>query len=179
MNKSMMIGAIAGAAIVTAGGAFAGYKTWQQQHYADVVSAELVTKKIKTPRQECHAEEVTRQQQPKDEHRVAGTLIGAVVGGVVGNQFGGGNGKKLATVAGAAAGGYAGNQVQDRMQKGNTYTDTEQRCSTVYDIEERPAGYKVTYEFDGKTRTAHMDHDPGKRLPIEDGQVVLSQNDDK
>ena len=69
MNKSMMIGVIAGAAIVTAGGAFAGYKNWQQQHYADVVNAELVTKKIKTPRQECHAENVTRQQQPKDEHR--------------------------------------------------------------------------------------------------------------
>jgi uncharacterized protein YcfJ len=175
MNKSMITGAVAGAVIVTAGAAFAGYKTWEQQHYANVVSAELVTKQIKKPRQECHAETVTRQQQPKDEHRVAGTLIGAAVGGVLGNQVGGGNGKKLATVAGAAAGGYAGNQVQDRMQKGNTYTTTEQRCSTVYDIEESPAGYKVIYEFAGKTRTAHLDHDPGKRLPVENGQVVLGQ----
>ena len=175
MNKSVMLGALAGAAIVTAGGAFAGYKTWQGQHSAEVVSTELVTKQIRKPRQECHAEQVTRQQQPKDEHRVAGTLVGAVLGGVVGNQFGGGNGKKVATVAGAAAGGYAGNQVQDRMQKGNTYTTTEQRCSTVYDIEERPAGYKVTYEYGGKTSTVHMHHDPGKHLPVEDGQVVISQ----
>lgn len=176
MNRSMIIGAIAGAAIVTAGGAFAGYKTWERQHSAEVINAELVTKQIKKPRQECHDEVVTRQQQPKDQHRVAGTVIGAVVGGVVGNQFGGGDGKKVATVAGAAAGGYAGNQVQDRMQKGNTYTATEQRCSTQYDIEERPAGYKVTYEFAGKTHTTHMDHDPGKRLPVEDGQVVLTQS---
>jgi uncharacterized protein YcfJ len=175
MNKSMIIGAIAGAAIVTAGGAFAGYKTWQGQHSAHVVNAELVTKQIKKPRQECHEEQVTHQQQPKDEHRVAGTLIGAVVGGVVGNQFGGGDGKKIATVVGAGAGGYAGNQVQERMQKGNTYTANEQRCSTVYDVEERPAGYKVTYEFAGKTHTTHMDHDPGNSLPVEDGQVVLNK----
>ncbi len=174
MNRSMIIGAIAGAAVVTAGGAFAGYKSWQGNHYAQVVNAELVTKQIKKPRQECHEEVVTHQQQPKDEHRVAGTLIGAVVGGVLGNQVGGGNGKKIATVVGAGAGGYAGNQVQDRMQKGNTYTANEQRCSTIYDIEERPAGYKVTYEFAGKTHTTHMDHDPGSRLPIQDGQVVFN-----
>lgn len=179
MNKSMLIGAVAGAVAVTAGGAVAGYKSWEQQHYAQVLSAELVTQRVKTPRQECHEETVTHQQQPKDEHRVAGTVIGAVVGGVLGNQVGGGSGKKVATVAGAAAGGYAGNQVQQRMQKGNTYTTTEQKCTTAYDIEQRPAGYNVTYQVDGKTEVVHMDHDPGKRIPIENGQLVLTQADVK
>lgn len=175
MNKSMLIGVVTGAAIVTAGGAFAGYKTWERQHYAQVLSADLVTESVKTPRQECHQETVTHQQQPKDQHRIAGTVIGAVVGGVLGNQVGGGSGKKVATVAGAAAGGYAGNRVQDRMQKGNTYTTTEQRCSTVYDIEHRPAGYDVTYVLDGQTKVVRMPHDPGKRIPVEDGQLVLTQ----
>lgn len=177
MNKSMIVGVVTGAVLVTAGGAFAGYKTWEKSHYAEVVSAELVTKRIKSPRKECHDETVTQQQQPKDEHRIAGTVIGAVVGGVLGNQVGGGNGKKLATAAGAAAGGYAGNQVQGRMQKGNTYTTTEQKCSTAYDIEQRPDGYDVKYVLDGKTDVVHMDHDPGKRIPVENGQLVLTQND--
>ncbi|MGC3981630.1 MAG: glycine zipper 2TM domain-containing protein [Steroidobacteraceae bacterium] len=174
MNKSMLIGVVAGAVIVTAGGAFAGYKSWENDHYAEVLSADLVTKSVKTPRQECHDETVTHQQQPKDEHRVAGTVIGAVVGGVLGNQVGGGNGKKVATVAGAAAGGYAGNQVQERMQKGNTYTTTEQRCTTAYDTEQRPAGYDVKVSMDGRTQTVRMDHDPGRRIPIENGQLVLN-----
>ena len=35
------------------------------------------------------------------------------------------------------------------MQKGNTYTTTEQRCETVYDPHETPAGYDVVYMLDG------------------------------
>lgn len=173
MNNSLLVGVVAGAVLVTAGGAFAGYKTWQSQHYAEVISAEPVTERVKTPRQDCHAETVAHQTQPKDEHRVAGTVIGAVVGGVLGNQVGGGSGKKLATVAGAAAGGYAGNRVQDRMQKGNTYETTEQHCQIVYDTEQRPAGYDVKYRLDGNTHTVRMDHDPGSRIPVNNGQLML------
>lgn len=174
MNKAMLIGLVTGAAVATAGGAFAGYKVWdEQQHYAEVLDAKPITKRVKTPREACHDETVTRQKQPKDEHRVAGTVIGAVVGGVVGNQFGGGNGRTLATAAGAAAGGYAGNQIQDRMQKGNTYTTTEQKCETVYDVETKQLGYQVKYRFGGKESTVRMDHDPGKRLEMADGKPVL------
>jgi uncharacterized protein YcfJ len=177
MNKSMLAGLIAGAAVATAGGAFAGYKNWEQNHYAKVLSSELITKDIRKPREDCHDEQVVQEQKPKDEHRVAGTLIGAVVGGVLGNQVGGGNGKKLATVAGAAAGGYAGNQIQNKMQKGNTRTVTEQRCTKVYDIEHRPDGYNVKYELNGKQSTVHMDHDPGDRIPIENGHLILTKTD--
>ena len=177
MNKSMLVGVVVGAVLVTAGGAVAGYKTWERQHYAQVLSAEPVTKRVKVPRQACRQEAVTRQQIPKDEHRITGTVIGAVVGGVLGNQVGGGNGKKLATVAGAAAGGYAGNKVQERMQQGNTYTTSEQRCTTVYDIEHRPAGYDVKYLLDGQTKVVHMAYDPGERIPVENGQLVLKQEE--
>lgn len=176
MNKGMLTGVITGAVLATAGGAFAGYKVWdERQHYAEVVDARPITKRVKTPREACHDEAVTRQKTPQDQHRVAGTVIGAVVGGVVGNQFGGGNGKKLATVAGAAAGGYAGNQIQDRMQKGNTYTTTEHRCETVYDIETKQVGYEVKYRFAGKESTVRMDHDPGQRLEMMDGKPVLDR----
>jgi uncharacterized protein YcfJ len=177
MNKSLLVGLVGGAVVATAGGAFAGYKVWdERQHYAEVVDAKPITKHIKTPRQACHDETVTHQKEVKDQHRIAGTVIGAVVGGVVGHQFGGGNGKKLATAAGAAAGGYAGNQVQDRMQKGNTYTTTEQKCETVYDVETKQIGYEVKYRFAGKESTVRMDHDPGKRLEMADGKPVLDSD---
>ena len=175
MNKSLLIGAVVGAMAVTAGGAIAGYKAWSERPvYAEVVKVDPVIKHVKTPRQSCHDEEVTRQKPVKDQHQIAGTVIGAVVGGVLGNQVGGGNGKKLATVAGAAAGGYAGHTIQDRMQQGNTYTTTEQRCETVYDVTEKQEGYSVHYKLVDKSGVVRMDHDPGKKIRVENGELVLN-----
>jgi uncharacterized protein YcfJ len=85
----------------------------------------------KEPAQHCWDEEVTHTAEPKDEHRIAGTVIGGVVGAAVGNQFGGGKGKTLATVAGAAGGAYAGNRAQKAVQENNTYTTTEHHCEPV------------------------------------------------
>jgi len=95
-----------------------------------------------------------------------------VVGGLLGHQIGGGSGKALATVAGAAAGGYAGNKIEQKVQQGDTYTSTEQQCATVYDRSEVPDGYEVVYRLDGKEHRVHMDHDPGKRIPVKDGHIV-------
>jgi uncharacterized protein YcfJ len=172
MTKSMLIGVLLGGTALAGIGAVAGYHRWGGS-YAEVVSVAPVTKTIRTPRQECHDEQVSREKPVKDEHRVAGTVVGALIGGVLGNQVGGGDGKKLATVAGAAAGGYAGNTIQDKMQKGDTYITTEQRCETVYDSEERQMGFKVTYRLNGKTAVVHMDHDPGSRIPVRDGKLVV------
>jgi len=172
MNKSMAVGIAIGAVAVTAGGAFAGYRMISGSHSAEVVSAKALTKTIKTPRQDCHDEQVTHTKQPKDTERLAGTGIGAVVGGLLGHQVGGGSGKVLATVAGAAAGGYAGNRIEKKMQDGDTYTTTEQRCVTAYDSHEEPAGYEVVYMLDGKKHHVHMDHDPGHSIPVKDGHIV-------
>jgi uncharacterized protein YcfJ len=173
MNKSLAIGAVLGAIVVTAGGAAAGYKMIAASHGAEVVSVKALTKSIKTPRQECHEEQVTRTKPVKDQDRLVGTGVGAVVGGLLGNQVGGGNGRVLATVAGAAAGGYAGNKIQQKVQQGNTYTANEQRCETVYDTREQPSGYEVVYVLKGKQHRIHMDHDPGKQIPVKDGRVVV------
>ena len=48
-------------------------------------------------------------------------------------------------------------------------------CVTVYDTESIAAGFDVTYELDGVKNVVRMDRDPGKRLPVEDGEIVLSQ----
>jgi uncharacterized protein YcfJ len=80
-------------------------------------------------RQVCH--DVRIRDRASDNHRVAGTAIGAVAGGLLGHQVGGGNGKTLATVGGAVAGGYVGNRVQANHQREHASYHTERRCHEV------------------------------------------------
>jgi uncharacterized protein YcfJ len=176
MNKSMLVGTVLGAVAVTAGGAVAGYKLLDQSpKYAEVLEVQPVKKTISVPREECRDEEVTHTRPVKDEHRVAGTALGAVLGGVLGNQVGGGRGKTLATVAGAAAGGYAGNKTQENMQNKDTYTTVENRCHTVHDKQEKITGYDVKYKIKDTVDTVRMDRDPGGKIPLtKDGQLMLS-----
>src|ERR1700758_3858602 len=178
MDKSAVIGTVVGAIAVTAAGAVAGYRVVEASRGAEVVSVRALTRTLSTPRQECHDEQVTRTKPVKDRDRLVGTGIGAVVGGLLGHEVGGGSGKALATVAGAAAGGYAGNKIQEKVQQGNTYTTTEQRCTTVYDRSSVPDGYEVVYVLDGKQHHAHMSHDPGKRIPVKDGHIVTESGGD-
>ena len=175
MNKSLAVGLVLGAVAASAAGAVAGYRMIAAPSGAHVISATALTKTIKNPRQDCHDEEVTHTKPVKDEHRLVGTGVGAVVGGLLGSRIGGGNTRIVTGLAGAAAGGYAGNKIQEKVQKGNTYTTTEKRCVTVYDSREEPAGYEVVYELDGKRHKVHMDHDPGEMIPVRDGQVMLDK----
>ena len=171
MNKSLVVGTMFGAIVATAGGAFAGYRMVNGGG-AEVVSSKALMKSVRTPRQDCHDEQVTHTREPKDTNRLAGTGLGAVVGGLLGHEVGGGSGKVLATVTGAAAGGYAGNKIEQKIQAGDTYTAKEQRCVTVYDTAEVPNGYEVTYLLDGKQHHVRLDHEPGKTLPVKDGHIV-------
>ena len=126
---------------------------YETAHSAKVLSAKALTRTVKTPRQDCHDETVTHTKPVKDQDRLIGTGLGAVVGGILGHQVGGGSGKTVATVAGAAAGGYAGNKIQQKTQQGDTYTTTEQRCSTVYDRKEEPPGLMWSMNTTAKSIT--------------------------
>lgn len=176
MNKSLLVGTVLGAVGVTAGGAVATYSLVSGPQYAEVLAVTPVNETIKTPRQVCNDVVVTRQKPVQDQHRIAGTAVGAVVGGLLGNQIGGGTGKKVATVAGAVGGGYAGNKVQEHMQNSDTYTTTETRCNTVTDVSEKLLGYDVKYQLGDKVDTVRMGRDPGAQIPVRDGQLVLSQH---
>lgn len=177
MNKSMLTGTVLGVVVATVGGA-AGYKLLDRQQYAEVLDVKPIKETIRTPREECHDEQVTHTRPVKDENRIAGTALGAVLGGVLGNQVGGGNGKKLATVAGAAAGGYAGNKTQQHMQEGDTYTTVEQRCHTVTDTQQKISGYEVRYKLKGDEGTVRMDHEPGDKIPVKNGQLILADSNE-
>jgi uncharacterized protein YcfJ len=173
MNKSVVLGVVIGALVVTAGGAIAGLDLFSPK-FAEVINVAPVNKQIRTPREECTEQAVTRTAPVKDQKRIAGTVIGAVVGGVLGSQVGSGDGRKIATAAGAAAGGYAGNKVQQKAQQRNTTTVMETRCKTVYDTSQKIIGYDVKYRLGKQTDQVRMDYDPGERIPVKDGQLVLS-----
>ena len=176
MDKSMIKGIVVGAAAVTAVGGIAGYQvSHRQPAYAEVVKSEPVIQTIKIPHQVCKEELVTHKAPVRDRDRLAGTAIGAVVGGLLGNQIGGGGGRTVATVGGAAAGGYAGNRIQKNMQDSDTQTARRTRCRTEYDSQKKVMGYSVTYRLGDKQSVVHMDYDPGDRIPVKDGQLVLTR----
>ncbi len=177
MDRSLVTGLVIGAVVAVGATAFAGLEMMHKgPEYAEVLKVTPLTKTIHTPRQECHDEVVTHQAPVKDQHQVIGTVAGAVIGGVLGHQIGGGTGRDIATVAGAAGGGYAGNRIQKNLQDKDTYNTTEQKCATVYDTAERRTGYEVRYRLNGQESTVKMDHDPGDRIPVHDGQLVLDKS---
>ncbi len=106
MNKSLAIGVVLGAAIATVGVVFAGYQVVKDDEPAITVTRPELAATPTPP--ECVPTE------PRDEHRVAGTVVGAVVGGAVGHDVGD---RDVTTAAGAAAGAYAGNQIQKKIQE--------------------------------------------------------------
>ncbi len=173
MNKSLVMGLVLGAVVAAGAGATAGLKLIKGPEYAQVVKVTPLTKTIRTPREECHDETLTQKGPVKDEHQIIGTVAGAVLGGVIGHQVGGGRGRDIATIAGAAGGGYAGNRVQKHLQDRDTTTTTQQKCATVYERSEKQVGYEVRYRLNNQEATVKMDHDPGERIPVRDGQLVL------
>jgi len=177
MNTSSLTAIALGGVLATGIAAYAGYQAMGGSKGAEVLEAKPITHVVKTPRQECHDQVVTRQKPIKDEKRVAGTVTGAVVGAVIGHQIGSGTGQDIATVAGAAAGGYAGNKAQKHIQENNTYQTTENVCQTVYDSHTEETGkYRVRYRLKGKEGEVTMDHDPGRRIPVKDGELVLTDS---
>ena len=175
MNRSMLIGTLVGVVVATTGASIAGYKMMTKEEYAEVVSVTPLTEEVRTPREQCVDQQVTKQAPVKDEHRLTGTVIGAVAGGVLGNALGGHGSNTGAKVAGAAVGGIAGHEIQRKMQENDTVTQTEQHCETVYDTSRRNAGYQVTYKIGSTTGQVKLDHDPGPRIPVRDGQLVLTE----
>ena len=179
MNKSLITGLIVGGVAVTAAGAFAGYQAMDNRNSAEVLNVEPLTQTVRTPRQVCSDVVVTHAAATNDPKRVTGAVIGAVAGGVLGNQVGHGTGQTVATVAGAAAGGYAGSKVQKHLQEDKTTQTVEQRCRTVYDSVEKADGYEVRYRLAGQEGTVRMDHAPGRTIPVENGELVLTNLNDR
>lgn len=146
MNKSMLMGLVAGIGVATAGGVL-GYqflgKPAPEGAEAAAATGSTATAAPAAPTpapaprpaaapvqtEECWDEEVQVTAAPKDEHRIAGTAIGAVVGGAIGKDVGD---RDLTTAAGAAAGAFIGRKIQGEIQENRadqrTTTTIERRC---------------------------------------------------
>ena len=141
MNKSMLMGVVAGVGVATAGGVL-GYQFIGQQGADTAIEAEQEAASnaapaprpaaARAPTEECWDEEVQVTEAPKDEHRIAGTAIGAVVGGAIGKEI---NDSDFSTAAGAAAGAFIGRKAQGEFQENRegtrTTTTVERRCGPV------------------------------------------------
>ncbi|MGH8251412.1 MAG: glycine zipper 2TM domain-containing protein [Steroidobacteraceae bacterium] len=172
MNNTVLAGLIVGAVVVAAGSAIAvnsGFNPLQK--YATVVAVEPAFDTNRVPRQVCGDEALTAQS----------TVPGSAPGG-----------GPTAAVAGPPAGGVAADKpavpakpgADKPAQQGNTEPEPEGTgdaaaegdCVMVYDTESVPAGFDVTYELDGVQRVVRMERKPGERIPVEDGELVLSQS---
>jgi uncharacterized protein YcfJ len=93
----------------------------------------------------------------------------------------------LGTIAAAASGGY---RALDRTRYAEVVlvrpvTTTEQvighscgwqaadTCQPTDDSRRERLGYYVTYLLDGQEHVVRLDYDPGKRIFIEDGRLIL------
>ena len=170
----MVGGVLVGVTLATSGAVVAGFAS-RETRYAEVLDVRPVTQEVRLPRRVCGDELVEQRRPVQDEHRVAGTAIGAVLGGVLGHQVGNGNGRTLATVAGAAAGGYAGNRVQQHLQDGDTEQTTQHRCHTVQDVQHDVVGYDVRYRLGDTTDVVRTKHRPAERIPVRDGRLVIEE----
>ncbi|HZF30653.1 MAG TPA: glycine zipper domain-containing protein [Gammaproteobacteria bacterium] len=121
MNKPMLTGVVLGVAVATAGGVLAGYKLLNEDKQPPATAAAVYTER-------CTEETVTTSPDPKDQHRIAGTVIGGLIGGAVGKDVGH---RDITTAAGAAGGAIAGNQIQKKIQERNATTTTETHCVPV------------------------------------------------
>ena len=137
-------------------------------HYARVVNAEPVTRVVtnKIPHQSCWQEEV---DVVKHKSNRTPTLLGAIIGGGLGNAVGhNSSNQKVGAVVGAVLGASVANDISRNRHSAETYTVTEQRCKTEYEIREteKVVGYRVSYEYGDRIYHTRMDQHPGKRVKV-------------
>ena len=143
--------------------------------YARVISSTPEYERVNNPRQECSSEYIPatshRNGQTDSGRSYTGTIVGGITGALIGSRLGKGNGNRAATAAGAIAGAVIGDQVQARGRSANydEYADAGhevQRCRVVDNWDNRLTGYRVEYEYAGRSYTTVLPQDPGRRIPV-------------
>ena len=151
MNNTVLAGIIVGGVVLAAAGSIvanSGYNPLKE--YATVVSVEPAFDTTRTPRQLCGDEAALAQT----------TMTGDT------------------TVAAAPPPTPATEAVKSEQapasKAGSSEADANAECIVVFDTSSVQSGFDVTYELDGAQKVVRMDRDPGKRIPVEDGELVVS-----
>jgi|SRR5688572_21974018 uncharacterized protein YcfJ len=154
MNNTVLAGIIVGGVVLAAAGsilASSGYNPLQK--YATVVSVEPAFDTTRTPRQVCG-----------DEAALAQATMTADVAAAA-----------APTPAPATAPAQAEKPEPAAAKPGEAAeADASAECVVVFDTRSEQAGFHVTYELDGAQKVVRMERDPGKRIPVEDGELVVS-----
>lgn len=156
MNNTVLAGIIVGAVALAGAGAIlanSGYNPLQK--YATVVSVEPAFDVTRTPRQVCGDAALLAQASAAPGSAAAQTAAAPAATA------------EQAESPRAAPAPEAGAKGGEAAPEG---TD----CVTVFDTRSVQAGYDVTYELDGTQKVVRMDHDPGSRIPVENGELVVS-----
>ncbi len=151
MNNTALAGIIVGGVVLAAAGSIvanSGYNPLKQ--YATVVSVEPAFDTTRTPRQVCG-----------DEAALAQAAVTSDASGA-------------AAPASTPAPAPAQPGQAPASAAGGSEADAGAECVVVYDTSSVQAGFDVTYELDGVQKVVRMDHDPGKRIPVEGGELVVT-----
>ena len=149
MNNTALAGIIVGGVVLVAAGSIfanSGYNPLQK--YATVISVEPAFDTTRTPRQLCGDEAALAQASTTGTDTVA--------------------------AAPAPAPRPAKPEQAPASEAGNAATEPSAECVVVFDTNSVQSGFDVTYELDGTQKVVRMEHDPGKRIPVEDGELVLT-----
>ena len=134
---------------------------------------------VSTPQEVCWNEQL---RQPAHRPRSATPVVaGGLIGGVVGHAIGDGRKSRRAlTAVGALLGASIGyDQARRRAQPARTYVTTQRVCEIeqVVHQEERIDGYRVTYEYRGRSFVTQTATDPGTTIPVRVQVQPVTYND--
>jgi uncharacterized protein YcfJ len=163
VKKVLLVGMVLASTSVSA---FA-YDDYEDR--ARVISVTPQFQRVNTPTQECRTEIQRETYYEPRERSLGGAIIGGVTGGLLGHTIGRGNGKVAAAAVGAGVGAIVGDRIDNRYSRGGYERIAErpvERCVTVDNWSQVPAGYLVSYEYNGRQYTTTMDHDPGRYVPV-------------
>jgi uncharacterized protein YcfJ len=165
MRQTLFIGLIAATVSLPA---FASHDDAYEDR-ARVISVTPQFERVNTPRQECRTEYVRESYYENRERSNGGAIIGGVSGGLLGSIIGRGNGRVAAAAVGAGIGAIVGDRVDNnRNGYGRERVETRpvERCVTVDNWSQVPAGYLVNYEYNGRQYSTVTNQDPGRFIPV-------------
>ncbi len=136
--------------------AVAGYSLLDAGEYIEVISVNPAYTTVHTPIEGCA--EQSRQSDPasKPAARRSVPIAGALIGSLE-NKHGSSN--------------NATHSLENSPLQEQTSPMVPETCYETHQIQN---GYDVTYRFNGEVHIVDMDFDPGRRLPVVDGQVVTN-----
>ncbi len=166
MRQTLLIGLIAATVTLPA-------LASQDDNYEDrarVISATPQFERVNTPRQECRTEYVRESYYEPRQRSNTGAIIGGLSGGLIGSRFGGGNGRIATAVLGAGLGAIVGDRYDNNdRDAGRERVENRpvERCVTVDNWNQVPAGYLVNYEYNGRQYNTVTNQDPGRFIPVQ------------